>query len=609
MSKTKNEYYTNMVSASQGDPRKLWSTMNKILHRTKVPSLPDHDNISSLAKSFGNYFKEKIEKIRLSFPDVTEIIPSTRTINAELHCFRLLSEKEIHKIITSSPTKTCDLDPIPTFLLKQHLDILITPITSLVNLSLQSGTFPSDFKIAHVCPLLKKSSLPRNVLKNYRPVSNLNFISKIIEKAVAVQLNGYLKSNNLLNDKQSAYRQEHSTETALLKLHNDILLGLHTKKLTALTLLDLSAAFDTIDHSLLINSLSSYFGIKGSCLAWISSYLETRTQQINLSGTLSDPVVLPFGVPQGSVLGPLLFTLYTTPLSNIIEKHNVNHHFYADDTQIYTTFSPENCPESLSIIEKCLCEVQEWMHQNKLKLNPDKTEFMLIGNAAQTKECAKYFPTKILGCDTIPVNHVKNLGFYFDSFFNFHHHISQISKSCFYHIRDLRRIRKHLSLPTATALANALVCSRLDYCNSLFSGIHKCDLNRLQRIQNCLARVVTKAPRFSSSLPLLKSLHWLPIEARIKFKICLLTFKALTTDQPAYLRQLLTIRQSGRNLRSDSHINLSVPKYYSKSSSRSFSVIGPKEWNLLPLSIKQSESVSNFKSKLKTHFFKSTYPP
>ena len=585
--------------------------MNKILHRTKVPSLPDHDDIPSLANSFGTYFKEKIEKIRLSFPKVAtaQTTKSSLNVHSKFTSFNQVSEKEVHDIITSSSTKTCDLDPIPTSLLKQYLDILITPITTLVNLSLQSGIFPPDFKLAHVIPLLKKPTLPRNILKNYRPVSNLNFVSKIIEKVVANQLNCYLKENNLLNEKQSAYRQYHSTETALLKLHNDILINMHNKKVTALTLLDLSAAFDTIDHQLLLSTLSSYFGINSTCLAWITSYLSNRTQCINLSGTLSKQVAIPYGVPQGSVLGPLLFSLYTTPLSDIIRKHRVDHHLYADDTQIYNCFSPKSCPESLLAIENCLIDVQEWMHCNKLKLNPDKTEFLMIGNKKQTNQCQQYLPCNILGCEFKASSYVKNLGFFFDSSFDFHHHISQISKSCFYHIRDLRRIRKHLSLPTTKALANALVCCRLDYCNSLFNGIHRKDLAKLQRIQNCLARVVARASRFTRSLPLLKSLHWLPIENRIQFKTCLLTFKALNTNQPAYLRHLLTVRQSGRNLRSDNHSLLSVPKCFSKFASRSFSVFAPVTWNSLPQEIRQSNSISQFKTRLKTHLFKLTYPP
>ena len=179
-----------------------------------------------------------------------------------------------------SASKSCDLDSIPTNILKALLDILIKPITTIINLSLESGTFPLSFKEAHVTPLLKKSNLPVNNRKNYRPVSNLSFISKIIEKVVSNRLQAHINSNKLNNPMQSAYRKFHSTETALLRVHNDISVSLDKGHVTALTLLDLSAAFDTIDHNTLTNRLAEWYGVSGMALAWFKSYLCGRHQKI-----------------------------------------------------------------------------------------------------------------------------------------------------------------------------------------------------------------------------------------------------------------------------------------------------------------------------------------
>ena len=247
-----------------------------------------------------------------------------------LSSFEPVSEADILKILKSSTTKSCDLDPIPTALVKECADILVTPINNIINYSLREGSFPNCFKTAYVTPLLKKPNLDRNLLKNYRPVSNLSFISKLIEKIVAKQLNNYIDSEGLSNVNQSAYRRLHSTESALLKIQNDI-----AASMEALTLLDLSAAFNTIDHDILFNSLRDWFGVDGTVLRWIKSYLSNHKQKVKLGNSFSDAFSLPYGVPQGSVLGPLLFTLYTTPLSNIISNFNVTHHLYADDTQIY----------------------------------------------------------------------------------------------------------------------------------------------------------------------------------------------------------------------------------------------------------------------------------
>ena len=220
-------------------------------------------------------------------------------------------------------------------------------------------------------------------MKNYRPVSNLSFFSKILEKVVASRLNSHINSSHTSNNYQSAYRKFHSTETTLLKIHNDILSSMDDGKVTALTLLDLSAAFDTIDHTVFLRRLGNWFGVSGKALDWFKSYLTGRSQRIKLSNCLSSRCDLSFGVPQGSVLGPLLFTLYTTPLSSLISGYAIPHHLYADDSQLYDSFSSGDSAAELSGLQSCLASVQSWISTNKLKLNPDKTEFLLIGNERQ----------------------------------------------------------------------------------------------------------------------------------------------------------------------------------------------------------------------------------
>ena len=209
-----------------------------------------------------------------------------------------------------------------------------------------------------------------------------------------------------------------------------------------------------------------------------------------------------------------------------------------------------------------------------------------------------------------PSPSVRNLGIIFDEDFNFQPHILQICKSCFYHMRDLKRIRKHVSLSTAVSLANALVISKLDYCNSLFTDIREKDLMKLQRVQNCLARIVHRAPRFSPSAPLRSSLHWLPINERIDFKVGLIAYKTLSCGMPKYIHDLLTIRNSGKNLRTDNGKCLEVPKgIRTAAGSRAFSVYAPKFWNDLPLDIRNSSSIGVFKTKLKTFLYRRAYPP
>ena len=379
-------------------------------------------------------------------------------------------------------------------------------------------------------------------------------------------------------------------------------------KVTALTLLDLSAAFDTIDHSILLQRLHRYFGISGPALRWFKSFLSDRYQSIKISGTLSSPQHLPFGVPQGSVLGPVLFSLYTTSLSQVIANRSLSHHLYADDTQVYISLSQSNVQESLSTLSDCLTDILSWMESSKLKLNPDITDLIIIGTKQQRNKVINHFPVKLLGSDTFPSDTVRNLGVIFDSDFNFRQHISQVCKSCFYHIRDLRRIRRHIPISTAKTISTALISSRLDYCNSLLNNIAKRDVAKLQRVQNCLARVVLRAPRFSPSLPLLKQLHWLPVSYRINFKLSTLAYRALSTKQPSCLASLLHRSNIPRQLRSSTSQQLIVPKTKLNLGKRAFSVAAPRVWNELPITLKTSETIAIFRKKLKTYLFQLAFP-
>ena len=375
-------------------------------------------------------------------------------------------------------------------------------------------------------------------------------------------------------------------------------------EVTALTLLDLSAAFDTIDHATLTDRLSDWYGISGQAQIWFSSYLQNRLQSVKIKDTFSDKVTLPYGVPQGSELGQVLFTLYTTPLSAIISSFDINHHPYADDTQIYMSLSVSNAKESLEKLQHCLMGVSAWMTGSKLKLNPSKTEFLLIGN-----NFLNNFPCLLLGQETNPSTSAKNLGVLFDSSLNFRKHISQTCRTCFYHTRDLRRIRKSLSLDLAKQIAVALVSSRLDYCNSLFHNIPEKDIARLQRVQNCLASVVTNAPRFSRSVPILKRLHWLPVKFRIHFKICVIIFQTLKENKPAYLADLLVRPNCSKYLRSTNSNRFVVPRIKTKTGSRACSISGPALWNALPVSIHNAKTILTFRKLLKSHLFDLAFPP
>ena len=529
-----------------------------------------------------------------------------------------MSLEEVKKLIINSPTKSCVLDPFPTFLIKECVDILLPSITKIINLSLSEGVFPSSFKHAIVTPLLKKSTLSRNELKNYRPVSGLCFLSKLLERAVATRMKFHLELNNLGEIFQSAYKSGHSTETALLCIKNHVHLAQSQGKATALILLDLSAAFDIIHHSSLCACLSKWFGFSGKALSWFRSYLTGRSQVVKVGESFSDPIDVTFGVPQGSVLGPILFSLYTVPLSKIISKYeNIKFHFYADDTQLYFHLSPNSTREEFLSLQSCLLDIKNWMNSSKLKLNPDKTEFIVFGNDAQREKLSSCFPIDILGNDLHPSNKVKNLGVIFDSNFDFSPHVSSVCQKCFCGIKDLGRIRRFLTKDVAICVANALVSSRLDYCNSLFRSLSTRELHRLQCLQNSIARIVARSTKFSHITPVLRDLHWLPVKFRSMFKTATLVYKFLNTGQPKYFAPYLNLYSSTFSSRRSvpSKKFLSKPSFDTKiykskkDFNNSFAFDAPNLWNGLPDYVRVAPTLGTFRNKLKTYLFEIAFPP
>ena len=282
------------------------------------------------------------------------------------------------------------MDPLPSYVMKQCVSTLLPVITSIVNRSLDTASMPESLKIAQIDPHLKKFGLDHEMFKNFRPVSNLAFVSKVIEKAVAAQLIEYIDSNDLGELYQSAYKKMHSTETALLKMQNDILRAIDQHKTVALLLLDLSAAFDTVDHAILLHRLQSRFGISEKALYWFRSYLDNRWQYVSLRGTKSSCHRTCYGVPQGSVLGPILYLIYTSPLGDIVRRHGMSFHCYADDTQIYFAFESDT-PAAVTSerIEACIKDVSDWMSTNMLIFNMDKIELVLIGSQYRPKLCLR----------------------------------------------------------------------------------------------------------------------------------------------------------------------------------------------------------------------------
>uniref|UniRef100_A0A8C8DHB1 Reverse transcriptase domain-containing protein n=1 Tax=Oryzias sinensis TaxID=183150 RepID=A0A8C8DHB1_9TELE len=390
-------------------------------------------------------------------------------------------------------------------------------------------------------------------MDNYRPVSNLPFLGKLIEKLVFIQLHDFLNEHNVLEKCPSGFRTGHSTETALLKILNDLRHNYDSQKLSVLVLLDLSAAFDTVDHQILIDRLRSRVGLSGTALNWFHSYLTDRHFFVSMDTRSSGVHEIGCGVPQGSILGPMLFNLNMLPLGDVIRRHGVDFHSYADDTQLYIAVSPDDL-EPVNTLLNCILDIKLWMAENFLQLNQDKTEVLIIGPEDKREMIIpKLRNFKSSQC-------VRNLGVLFDSELNFTPHIRNIVKTGFYHLKNIARVRPFLPLASTEVLMHAFIFSRLDYCNALLSGLPKKSISNLQLLQNSAARVLTRTRGREHITLVLKSLHWLPVRFRIDFKVLLMVYKCFYGLGPSYLNDIILKYEPLQTLRSSGTGLLVVPK-------------------------------------------------
>ena len=350
------------------------------------------------------------------------------------------------------------------------------------------------------------------------------------------------------------------------------------------------------------------FGLSDVALNWIKSYLSNRRQFVSVSGYSSPMTDVISGVPQGSVLGPILFTVYTSPIGRHIDSFSVSHHHYADDTTLYTQLTNVDSilPPAMG---DCISSLMSWFLSNDMLPNPSKIELMIAGNRQQLCKHNCNQSVSVCSIAVSPVDNVKILGVVVDKHLSFDRYVSDVCSNANYHIRALSHIRSSLTYEMAVTLACSIVATRIDYCNSVLNGISAANISRLQRVQNNLARTVCRAPRRSDTSKLLLQLHWLPIQQRIMYKTAVLTYNALHTGQPSYIRSLLIQPIPTRTLRSSSdNLRLTVPATRTVFASRAFSTAAPIIWNNLSMQTRSASSVDTFKRLLKTELFVSNMP-
>ncbi len=439
----------------------------------------------------------------------------------------------------------------------------------------------------------------------------MSVLSKLLERLVSRQLLAYLDKFGLLPRLQSAYRTRHSTETAVLKVLSDILLAIDAGDLSALVMLDLSAAFDTVDHCILLRRLKTSYLLDGPVLHWFETYLVGRRQYVRTGSSASRLSTVVCGVPQGSVLGPILFLLYTADILHLIEGHGLRAHSFADDTQIYGFCNPSASTELQTRISACIDDVAAWMRSNRLQLNAAKTELLWSTTRRRLHQLPR-LPLRA-GTDQIaPTSVVRDLGIYIDADVSMRSHVAKTVSTCFAILRQLRSIRRSVSRPVLQSLVVSLVLSRLDYGNATLAGIPAYLTKRLQSVLNAAARLIYSSSRFNHVSPLLRQLHWLKATERIEFKLAVLAFRCLQGLAPLYLADELCRSadlESHRRLRSASSSQLIVRRTrLSTVGDRAFPVAAARLWNSLPQHVTTAVSLPVFKTRLKTYLFSHSFP-
>ena len=612
LKQARNEFFSSKIQRLQNDPKGLYKVLNELTGGKSEIILPSQESDSLTAEMMAKFYINKVQKIR-DVISTTALDPPTSCYTTSdfssipksiepLTCFSLLNITELKEITTKLKKKFCCLDPLPTTVLMKCIDLLHPLILKIVNFSLFHGVFPQSLKHAVVSPILKNHKLDSDQFQNYRPVSSLPFLEKIVEQAIFKQLNQHLEHNKLYAKYQSAYRTGHSCETTLTNLVDDIQLFNSQDDNVVLVLLDQSAAFDTVDHAILLKKLQNTFYIRNKALSLFISYLKNRTFSVKINDKLSSPSDLKYGVPQGSLLGPILYILYTADIEEVVMRNGFQILTYADDCQLYSTFNNNNITDMENSLRKCLTQVKKWMGTNYLMLNPDKTLIKVFWHKLPNPTMGKVLNYDLM--DTIKV-----LGVDIGDNVKLKSFISKKVQACNMHLRNLYNIRESLDTKTRTLLVTNFILSKIDYCNILLLGCTDKDLRPLRLVINKSLRFIFNVRFRDHITPYYEKAHFLPIRKRIKFKACLLAYKLFYRISPIYLENKID--------RYETNLQMQLREGAGSRDGYMFDTKGPEdlkcktllskikvEWNALPLTLRKNESLPAFKAKLKTKLFK-----
>lgn len=584
------------INLNLRNTKALWSTLKSngiVKPNQNTSSLPEHLCDSNL---INNYFIDSIphEKVPDNYLSKFE----NYRFSDNSFEFQFASTELIQTLILKQKPHTVGYEGISGKMLQLSLPIITEPLTHIINFSFESGTVPLIWKQVLVKPIPKNNKI--STVSELRPISLLSVPSKIAEGVIHRQLSPYVLNNNIIPKIQSGFRKDHGTSTALLSILDDALTSINSDKLTSLTLLDMSKAFDSLNTELLINKLK-YYGINDNILTWFESYLLNRYQRICIDTSsgrkMSAERLLLSGVPQGSILGPLLFNIYTADLPQVTKYCSL--HMYADDVQLYLAFDVERSNEAQTKINYDLNEIKNWTLQNSLVLNPNKSKTIIVGTPNKLRAITN-FQLSIDNVIIEQVERVKNLGLTVDNHLKFIPHVSEVCRKCFCSFKQISSLRNILDSDIKLLLCESLVLSHANYCDYVYGPcLNLSEKYKLQKIQNICVRFVTRSSFYEHITPHIRELKLLKLNERRFVHFTSLLNNVVKSQEPNYLFEKLQMRNAihDRNLRySNDQLHAIRPKHEIFRSS--FVYLSAYVYNNLPLHL-HDKSTQTIKKQLK----------
>ena len=600
----KKDYYTTIFIRIKGNSKKMWNKINDVIGKRKNTKLPSTmyngnvklDTMKKIAEEFNTYFLSIGKNIASKIPNCNRTFDSflPKDPPQESLFLKPTSVQEIIKYSCSlDPSKSCGADGISPKVIKQCIHSFVEPLCFIFNKSLYTGIIPNELKLAQVIPLYKKDN--KNDITNYRPIAVIPIFAKLLEKLVHQRLYSFLQLHSILIDEQFGFRQKHSTDLAVFNLSQNILEQIESGNYCIGLFMDLSKAFDTIDHHILLQKLN-YYGVRGTARDWFVNYLSDRKQYVVVNGVKSTTHCNTCGVPQGSVLGPLLFLIY---INDIVNSSNiVKFSLFADDTCV--TFSHKNINTLVSSLNKEIQNISVWFKSNKLSLNLTKTNYIIfrsrnrrVPNNLESIQIDNRIITKL--------QNVKFLGITFNEFLSWNVHVTDICKHVAKGVGLLRKLKYVLPSNVLQMIYNCLVLPHLNYCNQVWGNTYKSHILKLFTLQKKAVRIISKSHGLSPSSPLFKKLRLLSIYDLVTLNTLIFMFNVHAKVIPDKYCNMFILNSNVHTYNTRQCKNYHQPNVRSTSGLNSLAYKGIKKWNQLPENIRSSTTKSRFKTLCKRY--------